>query len=69
MLTATRASLDGASLADVAAVLEETDAETLGRHADDAGLTSARRWFTSVGSCSVLDPVDDLCGLGLLHRP
>jgi hypothetical protein len=69
VLTATRASLDGASLADVAAVLEETDAETLGRHADDAGLASARRWFTSVGSCSVLDPVDDLCGLGLLHRP
>jgi hypothetical protein len=66
VLFATRASLDGAGLTDVAAVLDETDAKVLGRLADDAGLASARRWFTSFGSCSVVDPVHDLTGLGLL---
>ncbi len=28
----------------------------------------ARRWFTSYGSCSVDEPLDDLVGLGLVAR-
>jgi hypothetical protein len=67
VLLATRASLDGASVADVAAVLEETDADALLAGTDEAGLTGARRWFRSFGSCSVLDPLHDLHALGLVQ--
>ena len=66
VLLATRASLDGAEVADVATVLEDGDAAALLARADEAGLAGARRWFTSFGSCSVLDPVRDLTALGLL---
>ena len=66
VLVATRASLDGASLSDVAAVLDETDAETLLGATDDAALAGARRWFTSFGCCSVADPLGDLRDLGML---
>ena len=31
--------------------------------------TGARRWFTSFGSCSVSEPLDDLITLGLLEKP
>jgi hypothetical protein len=67
VLLATRASLDGASVAGVAAVLEETDADALLAGSDEAGLTGARRWFRSFGSCSVLDPLHDLHALGLVQ--
>ena len=69
VLLATRACLDGARQADVVDVLEDRDpASALDRwHAAGADrLTSARRWFTSFGSCSVIEPVDDLVALGLL---
>lgn len=69
VLAATRLSLDGAPRDDVAGVLEERDAATiLGLLADagEQGLVSARRWFTSFGSCSVLEPLEDLVALGLL---
>ncbi len=68
ILLATRASLDGSSLAEVAEVLEQTDgtvlAERILRDPDQAART--RRWFTSFGSCSVLDAHEDLVELGLL---
>jgi hypothetical protein len=66
VLLATRASLDGAGAEDVVAVLEETDAAVLVEQATPDALASAHRWFTSFGSCSVLDPVADLEALGLL---
>jgi hypothetical protein len=66
VLLATRASLDGANLADVAAVLQETDLTKLLDSTSDAGLAGAHRWFTSFGSCSVADPVADLRSLGML---
>jgi hypothetical protein len=69
MLLATRASLDGAEPADVAAVLEERDAARLTGTVDPAALASARRWFTSFGSDGVSDPVRDLTALGLLEVP
>lgn len=67
VLLATRASLDGASIADVAAVLDETDAVRLTGQATPEALQSARRWFTSFGSCSIEEPLHDLVELGLVE--
>jgi hypothetical protein len=69
VLLATRASLDGGSVADVAAVLEVDDRDevlTAVREQEEM-LPSTRRWFTSFGSCSVLEPVEDLTDLGLME--
>ena len=66
VLLATRASLDGSGVAEVAAVLDETDDATLTGSTDAAGMAGARRWFTSFGSCSVLEPLADLTTLGLV---
>lgn len=69
VLLATRASLDGAAATDVVALLEETDPSVVARLLTETGLEalgSTRRWFTSFGSCSVLDPLHDLASLGLL---
>jgi len=69
VLLATRAAWDGADVDDTSRILELEDAESLRstmEEAGDAGLVSARRWFTSFGSCSVREPVEDLATLGLL---
>ncbi len=66
VLVATRASLDGADVAEVASVLEETDADKLLSRTDHAALARARRWFRSFGSCSIAEPLADLRQLGLL---
>jgi len=69
VLLATRASLDGAVAGDVVDLLEERDATVvteLIRHTGEDKLVSARSWFASFGSCSVLDPLQDLVALGLL---
>jgi hypothetical protein len=69
VLAATRAALDGAAVPAVAEALATTDAavvrDALGAAGPD-GLVSARRWFTSFGSCSVLEPLEDLIDLDLL---
>ncbi|HSE71335.1 MAG TPA: hypothetical protein VLA97_11310 [Nocardioidaceae bacterium] len=69
VLLATRASLDGATIEETAAVLEQRDPaavrDLVEQHGPDA-LASARRWFTSFGSCSVLEPLEDLVELALL---
>ncbi|MGH3412640.1 MAG: hypothetical protein ACRDPH_06140 [Marmoricola sp.] len=67
VLLATRASLDeGTDAARTA--LEETDpgvvTAALLAYSVEA-LASARRWFTSFGSCSVLEPLEELLDLGL----
>jgi hypothetical protein len=68
VLLATRTSLDGGAPDEVARVLEQTDgaamAERLSADPDEARRT--RRWFSSFGSCSVLDAHEDLVELGLL---
>ena len=67
VLLATRQAFDGASVADVATLLADhypNDLVALARTSDLAG---ARRWFTSFGSCSVQEPLDDLVGLGLVE--
>jgi hypothetical protein len=71
VLLGTRASLDGAAPAEVVAVLEDRDAASVLDRWHEAGtdaLVSARRWFTSFGSCSVTEPVEDLAALGLLGQ-
>lgn len=65
LLLATRRAFDGAGADEVVATLEERDAAALVADAD--GLDRARRWFTSFGSCSVSEPLDDLIALGLLE--
>jgi len=68
VLLATRTSLDGGGPEEVARVLEEADgavlADRVSSDPDEAART--RRWFTSFGSCSVLDAHEDLVELGLL---
>jgi len=72
VMLATRASLDGTGAPEVADLLERTDADAVLaalREAGDEGLASARRWFTSFGSCSVREPLEDLATLRLLALP
>lgn len=69
VLLATRLLLDGDR--DGAWVaLEDHDPEsvlTRLRACSTDDLASARRWFTSFGSCSILEPHDDLVELGLVE--
>jgi hypothetical protein len=71
VLLATRASLDGQSQEEVAAVLEDIDGPALASRlwSDPDRAARTRRWFTSFGSCSVLDAHEDLVELGLLEEP
>jgi len=69
VLLATRLAFDGAASADVEAALEQRDAVALAADARAADLAGVRRWFTSFGSCSVQEPLDDLTALGLLEQP
>ena len=72
VLLATRLAFDGAGTDEVVATLEERVPEVvLGRWRDqgDDAMSGARRWFTSYGSCSVNEPLDDLLALGLVTGP
>ncbi|MBO9523175.1 MAG: hypothetical protein J7518_16705 [Nocardioidaceae bacterium] len=64
VLLATRASLDGRDASDV---LAEESAVALLEGLDVEELARTRRWFTGLGSCSILEPHDDLVELGLLE--
>jgi hypothetical protein len=71
VLLATRAILDGASPEEATTILDQRDPATVAARiaaVGPHGLVSARRWFTSFGSCSVLEPVEDLTALDLLPR-
>ncbi len=67
ILLATRTSLDGGGREEVGRVLDETDGTKLAERvvADPDEATRTRRWFTSFGSCSVLEAHEDLVELGL----
>jgi hypothetical protein len=69
VLLATRIAFDGAGRDEVAQVLDDDYANDLVAMARQSDLPGARRWFTSYGSCSVSDPLDELVGLGLLEAP
>jgi hypothetical protein len=66
VLVATRQAFDGASDAEVVALLEQREPAVLVETARDLDLAGARRWFSSFGSCSVDEPLEDLLALGLL---
>lgn len=63
VLLATRANLDGD---DVVATLEERDPDAVLARLDPETMERTRRWFTSFGSCSILEPHDDLVELGVI---
>jgi hypothetical protein len=67
VLVATRRAFDGASLDEVVDVLEQRDGAALAAQATELDLAGARRWFTSFGSCSVIEPLADLRELGLIR--
>lgn len=64
VLRATRAALDGV---DCSEVLAAESAEALLEDFDPDEAERTRRWFTGFGSCSVLEPHDDLVELGLVE--
>ena len=66
VLLATRVAFDGATRDEVTAVLDDHYTNDLVAMARQSDLEGARRWFTSFGSCSVTEPLDDLVGLGLV---
>ena len=66
VLLATGHAFDGGGTADVTALLEERDGAALAAMVDEDELLRARRWFRSFGSCSVLEPLEDLIELGLV---
>jgi hypothetical protein len=69
VLLATRVAFDGGTTAETAQMLDDHYANDLVALARQSDLEGARRWFTSYGSCSVVEPLDDLVGLGLLEAP
>jgi len=69
VLVATVRAFDGAPTDEVVALLDDRDADSVSATARDEDLGRARRWFTSFGSCSVTEPLDDLLTLGLLEKP
>jgi hypothetical protein len=69
VLLATRVAFDGGSRDEVARVLDDHYANDLVAMARQSDLAGARRWFTSYGSCSVTEPLDELVGLGLIEAP
>lgn len=69
VLIATVRAFDGAPTDEVVALLEQRERGPLLAAIEDGDLRRARRWFTSFGSCSVREPLDDLTALGLLETP
>lgn len=63
VLLATRADLDGE---DAVTVLDERDPQALLSRLDPDTMLRTRKWFTSFGSCSILEPHDDLVELGVI---
>jgi hypothetical protein len=66
VMAATLALWDGGTVDDATEALEQRDGAALAARLTGPDLASARRWFTSFGSCSVTEPLDDLIALGLL---
>lgn len=69
VLAATARADSGVGAGDVAQTLELTDQTELLGLVHELDLPRARRWFTGVGSCSILEPLADLTDLGLLETP
>lgn len=71
-LLAVADALDGGDVESVAATLAVDDADAIVsrvRALPDDRAATLRRWYTSFGSCSVAEPLDELIGLGLVTPP
>jgi hypothetical protein len=69
VLLATARAHAGAHLTAVAVALAERSPERVADAvASDPGVPAARKWFTSYGSCSILEPLNDLEALDLITR-
>ena len=69
VLVATVRAFDGAATDEVVALLDDRVVDSVCAAAAAEDLGRARRWFTSFGSCSVTEPLDDLLALGLQEKP
>jgi hypothetical protein len=67
LLVATQQLFDGGSVAEAATTLDLASPAGLITLAFNTHLASARRWFTSFGSCSVTEPLESLVATGLLE--
>jgi hypothetical protein len=67
-LAATALALNGADLPAVTAVLESTEAAHVIGQLRTCRPAEVRRWFTSFGTCSLGEPIQDLLDLGLLAQ-
>jgi hypothetical protein len=70
-LAAVAVAIDGGDAADVTRVVDDRDSAAVAAQvrALAAGEAArARTWFTSYGSCSIAEPVDDLLALGLVSK-
>ena len=71
ILAAVATCLDGGDAHAAVAVLADRDGATLAAQLqglDDSDAMALRRWFTSFGSCSVREPLDDLIALNLIQK-
>ena len=71
VLLAVADALDGADHATVSGTLADRDATAVADRLRALPLdrvTSVRSWFGSYGSCSVLEPLDDLIDLGFIDK-
>ena len=72
LLAAIEALIEGADETDAVDLLARADREAVRASIagwGDASAAKVRRRLVSFGCCGVLDPVDDLVGLGLVERP
>jgi hypothetical protein len=71
ILAAVATCLDGGDAQAAVEVLHESKGEALAarvRELDDRRATRLRQWFTSYGSCSVREPLEDLIALDLIQE-
>ena len=72
LLAALEALIEGAEKTEAVDLLARADREEVRANIagwGDATAAKVRRRLVSFGCCGVLDPVDDLVGLGLVERP
>lgn len=65
LMLATAAAADGASEADLVAILADRDAKAIAARVSELG-ESVRTRFRSFGTCSITEPLTELIELGLL---
>jgi hypothetical protein len=67
LLLATSQLFEGASVDEATSIADSAAPAHVITTAFDTDLSGARRWFTSFGSCSVVEPLESLIETGLLE--